>query len=53
MIAHASRQLCCLMLLCLCVLVIDSAAKPPAGKPVAIDFSEAGGSMMSMRCYGL
>jgi CubicO group peptidase (beta-lactamase class C family) len=40
MIAHASRQLCCLMLLCLCVLVVDSTAKTPAGKPVAIDFGE-------------
>lgn len=28
------------MLLCLCVLVVDSTAKTPAGKPVAIDFGE-------------
>jgi CubicO group peptidase (beta-lactamase class C family) len=39
MLAHASRQLCCLILLCLAVLV-ESPAKTPAGKPVAIDFSE-------------
>jgi len=40
MIAHASRQLCRLMLLCLVVLVVESTARPPVGKPVAIDFSE-------------
>ena len=28
------------MLLCLAVFVVESTAKPPAGKPVAIDFSE-------------
>ena len=40
MIAHASRQLCCLILLCLAVLVVEVTAKPRAGKPVTIDFSE-------------
>ena len=44
MIAHAGRQLCCLIALCLAVFVVESTAKPPTGKPVssppAVDFSE-------------
>ena len=44
MIAHAGRQLCCLITLCLAVFVVESTAKPPTGKPVssppAVDFSE-------------
>ena len=44
MIAHASRQLCRLIVLCLAVLVVEATAKPPAGKPVSspptVDFSE-------------
>ncbi len=44
MIAHASRQLCCLIALCLAGLVVESTAKPRTGKPVSspppVDFSE-------------
>lgn len=44
MIAHATRQLCRLIVLCLAVLVVEATAKPPAGKPVSspppVDFSE-------------
>ena len=44
MIVHASRQLCCLIALCLAILVVESTAKPRTGKPVSsrpsIDFSE-------------
>ena len=48
LVAHASRQFCCLMLLSLSVLVSQSLAKPggspapnkPSGSPPGIDFSE-------------
>ena len=44
MIAHAGRQLCCLIALCLAVLVVETTAKPRTGKPVTapptVDFSE-------------